>query len=79
MGMEWITGKFQISSTKSQINSKFQIPMTQTKSPGAFYLRFGHWSLVLIWNLGFAIWNFSLCSGLIHQTPDAKNAVVYAN
>jgi hypothetical protein len=53
--------KFQITNSKSQINSKLQIPMTQTKSrnlEGLLFWKLSHWCLVLVCNLVLGIWNF---------------------
>jgi len=60
-------GKFQISSTKSQINHKFQYPMTKTLTSVVSH-RFAHQSRTavalgttadgsLVWNFEFDFWN----------------------
>ena len=50
--------KFQITNPKSQINSKSQIPMTETCMFGILDIGI----LKLIWNLVLGIWNFKLYS-----------------
>lgn len=45
--------KFQVPSSKYQINSKFQAPNFKPNC-----LVFGIWSLEFIWNLVFGAWNF---------------------
>jgi hypothetical protein len=64
--------KFQAPSTKSQINPKFQIPMTKTKAFQASYLRFGH-LVIGIWSL-FEIWCLELGALVLPaHTPNKSN------
>jgi len=49
--------KFQIPSTKLQINHKFQCSIKKTFMDESFFgfSNFGHWNLFAIWNLIFGI------------------------
>jgi hypothetical protein len=65
--------KSQISSTKLQINLKYQTPMTQT--PTFWDLEF--WTLGFdIWNLGFVILGSQLMSLKKHQDYHSAPALL---
>jgi ABC-type phosphate transport system permease subunit len=69
--------KFQITSTKLQINLKFQTPMTETNFKQILIqtlaavpvLIFEFWSLVIVCDLLFGAWNFrgSMTATCRHQ------------
>jgi hypothetical protein len=64
----------KIPNHKSQIPNKFQVPNSNDPNKNNFsasssFWHFGHWSLVLIWDLMFGAWDFSLaCQSLAITT-----------